>query len=85
VSAKIKVDGQSQSDIEFSLVWNMPNVSFSTSSTKTERVVYKRFYTRFFPETNPDSIKNLACYSLSKRNEWQTKIDNWQRPIFEDK
>ncbi len=80
VCATIKVKGSSKSNIEFSLVWNMPNVVFGDSS-----VEYKRFYSRYFPADDNDSVKNLACYSISKKNDWINEINDWQKPIIQNK
>lgn len=86
VCAQIKLKSQSKENVDFSLVWNMPNVSFSTSRMNTsERLSYKRFYTRYFPDTDPNCAKNITCYSISKRNDWLTKLKDWRQPIFENK
>jgi non-lysosomal glucosylceramidase len=30
-------------------------------------------------------VKNLACYSISKKNDWINEINDWQKPIIQNK
>lgn len=100
VCATIKIKPLSKSKIEFSLVWNMPVVKFGDSLVSYKRFVaintfinnlilkyfkkFFRFYTRYFSNEDVNSTKNIACYSVSKKNEWLESIKDWQRPIIEN-
>ena len=63
VCVNIKIKPFSKEKINFSLVWNMPNISFSGDREK----IFKRFYTRYFSQNNQDSSKDMACYSLANQ------------------
>jgi non-lysosomal glucosylceramidase len=63
-------------ELEFSLVWHMPTVSFGTKQR-----TFKRWYTRFFG-SEPDAVKAIAEHSLKNYKKWEEKIDAWQNPIL---
>ena len=87
VCAKVSVPAASTDHANFSLVWNMPEVSFSTckrGDNPAARITYKRFYTRHFPHTDPNCAKNIACYSLRSRGAWQQSLRAWRQPIFRE-
>lgn len=86
VCAQVKVLENSNENIDFSLVWNMPVICFNSKNSEVgARIEYNRFYSRYFPDTDRDCSANISCYSLSKRSEWQKRIADWRKPIFEDK
>lgn len=80
VCVNIKIKPFSKETIDFSLVWNMPNIYFSGDKDK----LFKRFYTRFFPQENAHSSEDIACYSMSARNDWLKLIDEWRSPILKN-
>ncbi|CAF1008695.1 unnamed protein product, partial [Brachionus calyciflorus] len=80
VAVQIKLKAHSREKIEFSLVWNMPKVSFHNNQKS-----YKKFYTRYFSEMSPDTAKDIACYSLYSRKTWQNALSNFRKPILENK
>ena len=78
----MKVKANSKENIEFSLVWHMPNFFFNGDKTK----IYRRFYTKFFnDEKNPNCSMDIASYALSKRVDWIKSIRQWQKPIIDNK
>lgn len=79
--ATIKVKPLSKETVQFSLVWNMPNIYFTGDREK----LFKRFYTRFFPFENMNSSEDIACYSLASQSEWSKAIKEWRDPILNNK
>lgn len=85
VCAQIKVKANSKGTIEFSLVWHMPTISFTSNTIK-----YKKFYTRYFSsssdETNNSNVAiDIAQYAHENKANWLKAIQNWQSPILNDK
>lgn len=79
VAGQIHVKGQSSGDLEFNLSWDMPLVNFNNNSKK-----YSRYYTKYFGKSGETGPK-IADYSLQNGSKWEQQIDNWQRPILEDR
>ena len=61
------------------MVWDIPIINFSKNVSK-----YTKYYTRYFGGNN-DYGPNIAEYALRHYNKWENLIDEWQRPILEDK
>jgi non-lysosomal glucosylceramidase len=80
VCVQVKVKANSKENIEFSLVWNMPNINFYDNQKS-----YNRFYTRYFPETNPNSALNIAAYAHANKPRWIEEIRTFQKPILDNK
>jgi len=59
----------------------MPQIYFTGDCSQK----LNRFYTRYFPAENPNSIIEISSYSLSNRNNWLKAIDDWREPILENK
>uniref|UniRef100_A0A673Z405 Non-lysosomal glucosylceramidase n=1 Tax=Salmo trutta TaxID=8032 RepID=A0A673Z405_SALTR len=72
------VPAQGHNDLEFSLAWDMPNITFG--SREREHV---RRYTRFFG-TKADAAPSLSHYALTHYRLWERSIEEWQRPILQD-
>ena len=81
VCATVKVKPFSREAINFSLVWNMPNIYFSGDSEK----IYKRFYTRYFPYEYLTTSKDISCYAAANQIAWSKEIKTWRTPILENK
>lgn len=81
VCVNIKVKPFSKENIEFSLVWNMPNISFPGDSEK----IFNRYYTRYFPAENPNSSIEITSYSLANKSNWLNAINEWREPILQNK
>ena len=80
VCVNIKLKPFSKETIDFSIVWNMPNTYFSGDKEK----VYKRFYTRYFPNDTVNSSEDIGCYSVANQNNWLRQIDEWRAPILDN-
>ena len=46
--------------------------------------VYNRRYTRYFG-SDGDAAGTIASYALKQYPEWEKKIDEWQKPILDNK
>lgn len=79
LSAQITVKPETQSDLEFSLVWDMPVVNFLKKKHE-----YTRYYTKYFGKSG-DAGPNITDYALQHYSKWENLIDEWQRPILEDR
>ncbi|XP_065333183.1 non-lysosomal glucosylceramidase [Cloeon dipterum] len=78
VSCKNTVQANSKGRAEFALVWDMPQVQFSGSST-----TYRRFYTKYFGSDGKAAPK-IAAYALQNYKSWEKEIETWQEPILND-
>jgi uncharacterized protein (DUF608 family) len=79
VCIKTLVKAKSCESSQFSLVWDMPEVSFRNANN-----VYYRYYTKFFQAKEHRSQK-IACYSFSQYKNWKKSIDKWRQPILTDR
>ncbi|XP_062545738.1 non-lysosomal glucosylceramidase [Armigeres subalbatus] len=78
VSAQILVQSESSSDLEFSLVWDMPKIHFG----KKAKEFYK-YYTKYFGKSG-DAGPSISDYALQNYGKWETLVNEWQRPILDD-
>lgn len=78
VSAQILLQSETSSELEFSLVWDMPKIHFTKRSKE-----YYKYYTKYFGK-NGDAGPSISDYALHNYGKWETLIDEWQRPILED-
>ncbi|CAJ0582793.1 unnamed protein product, partial [Mesorhabditis spiculigera] len=62
----------------FTLVWNMPRISFAGVRK------FSRRYTRWFG-TDLDDTWKIVEYALQKADDWKQRITAWQSPILEHK
>lgn len=79
VAAQIELKGQGTGDLEFTLNWDMPVIHFYNKSKD-----YSKYYTKYFGRAGETGPK-MSDYSLQQYPKWEQLIDNWQRPILEDK
>jgi non-lysosomal glucosylceramidase len=63
-------------EIPFVLTWDLPITEFAAG------INYYRRYTDFFGR-NGDNAWAIATTALQEYQNWQTEIQNWQRPILE--
>lgn len=77
ICGQVLVKPGTQTDVEFSLVWDMPKVKFSKSEKE-----HTRYYTRYFGEGSAGQA--ISEYALLNYSTWEGLIDEWQRPILED-
>uniref|UniRef100_A0AAR2LAB5 Non-lysosomal glucosylceramidase n=1 Tax=Pygocentrus nattereri TaxID=42514 RepID=A0AAR2LAB5_PYGNA len=72
------VAAQGHNCVEFSLVWDMPKMTFGSREKE-----HMRRYTRYYG-TNGDAGPSLSHYALTHYKDWEKSIEEWQRPILED-
>ncbi|KAH7723818.1 bile acid beta-glucosidase [Aphelenchoides avenae] len=65
-------------DLEFALVWHMPEVHFGLRGRRL-----KRWYSRFFDQS-ADAAEDICEYALNNYRQWEAAIDAWQKPVLEN-
>ncbi|GFP81252.1 non-lysosomal glucosylceramidase [Phtheirospermum japonicum] len=78
ISASVNIPPRSSRTVTFSLAWDCPEIRFSSGKT------YHRRYTKFYG-TNGDAAAGIARDAILKHAMWEDQIEEWQRPILEDK
>lgn len=79
VAGQITLKGSVSGDIDFTLNWDMPLIKFYNG----ERT-YSKYYTKYFGQAGESGPK-IADYALMNCSNWEQQIDNWQKPILEDR
>ncbi|WVZ95476.1 hypothetical protein U9M48_041237 [Paspalum notatum var. saurae] len=79
VAAKTAVPAGATRVVSFSLAWACPDVKFPAGRT------YHRRYTKFYGIDADAAAENLAHDALLEHMNWESQIEEWQRPILEDK
>lgn len=79
VAGQIILKGGSAGQLEFTLNWDMPLIKFYNGKR-----TYSKYYTKYFGQGG-DSGPKMADYALINCAKWDQQIENWQRPILEDK
>ncbi|MGH0128033.1 UNVERIFIED_CONTAM: hypothetical protein FKN15_077327 [Acipenser sinensis] len=79
VAACCTVPPLGKNTLEFSLVWDMPRIHFGAGERE-----HLRRYTRFFGSRG-DAAPELSHYTLTHYRDWEHKIEDWQRPILENR
>ncbi|XP_049651737.1 non-lysosomal glucosylceramidase-like [Accipiter gentilis] len=64
--------------LELALAWDMPRVYFGSKEK-----LHLRRYTRFFG-SGGDAAPALSHHALTHYEEWERKIEAWQKPILEN-
>ncbi|CAH1113965.1 unnamed protein product [Psylliodes chrysocephalus] len=77
IASKVTVNASQSEEIELSLVWHIPTISFP-SSKKT----YNRYYTKQFGTDN--AILKIVVYAFNNYKMWEQRIYEWQRKVLED-
>lgn len=73
------VSANSSNSVDFSLAWDMPKITFGSK----ERT-YVRRYTRYYG-TKGDAAPSISHYALTHYSKWEESIEEWQRPILQDR
>lgn len=73
------VSANSRNSVDFSLAWDMPKITFGSR----ERT-YVRRYTRYYG-TKGDAAPSISHYALTHYSKWEESIEEWQRPILQDR
>ncbi|KAM3191210.1 hypothetical protein ACQJBY_068876 [Aegilops geniculata] len=79
VAATTKVPAGGTRVVSFALSWSCPEVKFPSGRT------YHRRYTKFLGLDRDAAAEQLAHDALLEHMDWESKIDEWQRPILQDK
>lgn len=77
ISSKVKVAANGLGHLPFCLSWDMPKFSFTASPN----TVYVRRYTRWFG-SDGNAVPKLSLYAMTHYEEWEKRIESWQRPIL---
>ncbi|PON61857.1 Beta-glucosidase GBA2-type [Parasponia andersonii] len=78
IAASVQILSDAVRTVTFSLAWDCPELRFLSGKT------YYRRYTKFYG-THGDSAANIAHDAILEHRSWESQIEAWQRPIFEDK
>ncbi|RLN05437.1 non-lysosomal glucosylceramidase-like [Panicum miliaceum] len=78
VAASTAVPAGATRVVSFSLAWACPNVKFPAGTT------YHRRYTRFYGVDADAAAERLAHDALLEHMNWESQIEEWQRPILHD-
>ncbi|WJX87960.1 glucosylceramidase [Trifolium repens] len=78
IAATVTIPSNAQRNVTFSLAWDCPEVKFPGGRT------YYRRYTKFYG-TKGDAAANIAHDAIIEHCHWESQIEDWQRPILEDK
>ncbi|KAK7376394.1 hypothetical protein VNO78_34679 [Psophocarpus tetragonolobus] len=78
IAATVTIPSDAQRIVTFSLAWDCPEAKFPGGRT------YYRRYTKFYG-TSGDAAADIAHDAIMEHCQWEAKIDDWQRPILEDK
>ncbi|XP_027330860.1 non-lysosomal glucosylceramidase isoform X2 [Abrus precatorius] len=78
IAATVNIPSDAERIVTFSLAWDCPEVKFPWGRT------YYRRYTKFYG-TNGNAAADIAHDAIIEHCQWETQIEDWQRPILEDK
>lgn len=78
VAASVTVPSQGIRTVTFALAWACPRVKFPSGKT------YHRRYTKFYG-VGGEAAANLVHDAIFEHNDWESQIEDWQRPILQDK
>ncbi|KAG0465910.1 hypothetical protein HPP92_020074 [Vanilla planifolia] len=78
VAASVSVPAGGVRSVTFALSWNSPQIKFPSERT------YHRRYTKFYG-VDEDAAANLVHDAITEHCDWESQIEEWQRPILEDK
>ncbi|XBH93329.1 hypothetical protein VPH35_084272 [Triticum aestivum] len=79
VAAATTVPAGGSRVVSFALSWSCPEVKFTDGKT------YHRRYTKFCGLDRDAAAESLAHDALLEHMEWESKIQEWQTPILQDK
>ncbi|XP_029439064.1 non-lysosomal glucosylceramidase [Rhinatrema bivittatum] len=79
VAAGCLVPARGHGALEFCLAWDMPCFRFGSGEKE-----HKRRYTRFFGSAG-DAGPALSLYALTHYKDWEREIDEWQKPILQNR
>ncbi|KAK4433598.1 Non-lysosomal glucosylceramidase [Sesamum alatum] len=78
IAASVNIPAASSRTITFSVAWDCPEIRFSSGKA------YHRRYTKFYG-INGDAAARIACDAILEHAKWEHQIEEWQRPVLEDR
>lgn len=78
VVASVTVPPHGVRTVTFSLAWSSPEVRFPSGKA------YKWRYNKFY-SNHEDAAANMARDAITEHKQWELQIEEWQKPILEDK
>ncbi|KAJ7967972.1 Non-lysosomal glucosylceramidase [Quillaja saponaria] len=78
IAATLRIPSNAQGTVTFSLAWDCPEINFLSGKT------YHRRYTKFYG-ANGDAAADIAHDAILEHGQWEAQIEEWQRPVLEDK
>ncbi|XP_019168993.1 PREDICTED: non-lysosomal glucosylceramidase-like [Ipomoea nil] len=78
IAASLTIPAEKEHNVTFALAWACPEISFPSGRT------YHRRYTKFYG-TLGRAAANIAHDALHEHSQWESQIEEWQKPILEDK
>ncbi|ONK57752.1 uncharacterized protein A4U43_C09F3730 [Asparagus officinalis] len=78
IAASVMIPPQAAHTVKFSLAWACPEVKFPSGK------IYHRRYTKFYG-TDGDAAARLVHDAIIEHQTWESQIEEWQRPILQDK
>ncbi|KAK1609620.1 hypothetical protein QYE76_033293 [Lolium multiflorum] len=79
IAATTTVPAGGAREVSFALSWSCPEVKFPAGRT------YHRRYTKFLGLDRDAAAEQLVHDALLEHMKWESLIDEWQRPVLEDK
>lgn len=79
VAATVTVPPAATRTVTFSLAWACPKVKFHSGRT------YNRRYTKFHGTDADTAAANLVHDAITNYCYWESQIEDWQKPILEDR
>nr|GMD11333.1 non-lysosomal glucosylceramidase isoform X2 [Ipomoea batatas] len=78
IAASLTIPAEKEHNVTFALAWACPEINFPSGRT------YHRRYTKFYG-TLGHAAANIAHDALHEHSQWESQIEEWQKPILEDK
>lgn len=78
LAAQMTVASSIATDVEFTLVWDMPVINFPGKARK-----YTKYYTNMFGQDN--ATLKIVDYAFKNYRNWENEIVKWQKPVLDDK
>lgn len=78
VAASLTIPADDVRSATFSLAWVCPEINFADGRT------YRRRFTKFYGTMGHAAAK-IAHDAIRQHTQWESQIEEWQKPIIEDK
>ncbi|BAA97011.1 unnamed protein product [Arabidopsis thaliana] len=87
VAASVTVLPGESRIVTFSLAWDCPEVQFPSGKIYSRQPIKQNLFRRYtkFYGNNGDAAAQIAHDAILGHSQWESWIEDWQRPILEDK